>query len=93
MHKAFGNDGTKYAVKTLQEMQKNNSEGKGIQLRSFQYAIDKLKKDKKRALLYIHKSGPLLQDDDYLEDLADTYMRGLLEVDSYIQDSLKGGGE
>lgn len=93
MHKAFGNDGTIYAVKTLQEMQKNNSEGKGIQLRSFQYAIDKLKKDKKRALLYIHKSGPLLQDDDYLEDLADTYMRGLLEVDSYIQDSLKGGGE
>ena len=90
MHKAFGDDGTVYAVKTLQEMQKNNSEGKGIQLRSFQYAIDKLKKDKQRALLYIHKSGPLLQDDDYLEDLADTYMRGLLEVDSFIQDSLKG---
>ena len=69
-------------------MQSKNSEGMGIQLRSFQYAIDKIKKDKNRALLYIHKPGPLPQDDGYLKELADTYMRGLFEVDTFIQDNL-----
>lgn len=88
MHKAFGNDGTIYTEISIHEMQSKNSNGTGIQLRSFQYAIDKIKKDKSRALLYIHKSGPLLQEDEYLRELADTYMRGLFEVDAFIQDSL-----
>lgn len=89
MHKAFGNDGTIYTQTSIQEMQSKNSEGIGIQLRSFQYAIDKIKKDRKCALLYIHKPGPLPQDDEYLKELADTYTRGLLEVDTFIQDSLE----
>ena len=89
MHKAFGNDGTIYTQTSIHEMQSKNSEGIGIQLRSFQYAIDKIKKDRKCALLYIHKPGPLPQDDEYLQELADTYTRGLLEVDTFIQDSLE----
>ena len=89
MHKAFGNDGTIYTQTSIHEMQRKNSEGIGIQLRSFQYAIDKIKKDRKCALLYIHKPGPLPQDDEYLQELADTYTRGLLEVDTFIQDSLE----
>ena len=36
----------------------------------------------------IHKPGPLPQDDEYLRELADTYIRGLLEVDAFIQDNL-----
>lgn len=44
--------------------------------------------DKKYAWLYIHKPGPLPQDDEYLDELADTYLRGLLEVDTFIQDVL-----
>lgn len=44
MHKAFGNDGTIYTQTSIHEMQSKNSEGIGIQLRSFQYAIDKIKK-------------------------------------------------
>ena len=28
------------------------------------------------------------QDDEYLRELADTYIRGLLEVDAFIQDNL-----
>lgn len=40
------------------------------------------------AWLYIHKPGPLPQDDEYLDELADTYLRGLLEVDTFIQDVL-----
>lgn len=88
MHKAFGNDETIYTKTSIKEMQSKNSEGIGIQLRSFQYAIARIKKDKNRALLYIHKPGPLPRDVKYLKELADTYVRGLLEVDSFIQDNL-----
>ena len=88
MHKAFGDDGTVYTETSIYEMQNKNAEGMGIQLRSFQYAIDKIKQDRNRALFYIHKPGPLPQDDEYLRKLADTYIRGLLEVDAFIQDNL-----
>lgn len=39
-------------------------------------------------LLFRDKPGPLPQDDEYLRELADTYIRGLLEVDAFIQDNL-----
>ena len=89
MHKAFGDDETEYTETSVCEMQNRNSDGMGIQLRSFQYAIDKIKQDKNRALFYIHKPGPLPQDDEYLRELADVYVRGLSEVDNFIQDSLE----
>lgn len=88
MHKAFGMDGTIYTETSIREMQSKNSEGIGIQLRSFQYAIDKIKRDRNRAMLYIHKPGPLPHDEEYLKELADTYIRGLLEVDTFIQEKL-----
>lgn len=89
MHKAFGDDETEYTETSVCEMQNRNSDGMGIQLRSFQYAIDKIKQDKNCALFYIHKPGPLPQDDEYLRELADVYVRGLSEVDNFIQDSLE----
>lgn len=89
MHKAFGEDETEYTETSVYEMQNRNSDGMGIQLRSFQYAIDKIRQDKNRALFYIHKPGPLPQDDEYLRELADVYVRGLFEVDNFIQDSLE----
>lgn len=92
MHKAFGDDGTVYTETSIYEMQNKNSEGIGIQLRSFQYAIDKIKQDRNRALFYIHKPGPLPQDDEYLQELADIYVRGLFEVDNFIQDNLAEEG-
>ena len=92
MHKAFDDDGTVYTETSIYEMQNKNSEGMGIQLRSFQYAIDKIKQDRNRALFYIHKPGPLPQDDEYLQELADVYVRGLFEVDNFIQDNLAEEG-
>ena len=92
MHKAFGDDGTVYTETSIYEMQNKNSEGMGIQLRSFQYAIDKIKQDRNRALFYIHKPGPLPQVDEYLQELADIYARGLFEVDNFIQDNLAEEG-
>lgn len=88
MHKAFGRDGTKYTQTSVKEMQNHSSDGIGIQMRSFQYAIEKVKKDTNRAYLYIHKTGPLPKNDEYLYELADTYRRGLFEVDNFIQDNL-----
>ncbi len=67
-----------------------NSEGIEFSCVLFQYAIDKIKKKIENVLLlYIHKPGPLPQDDEYLKELAETYIRGLLEVDIFIQDSLE----
>ncbi len=93
MHKAFGIDRTIYTETSIYEMKSKHFEGVGVQLRSFQYAIDKIKQDINRALLYIHKSGPLPQDNEYLRELANTYMRGLFEVDTFIQDYLTQEGE
>ncbi len=93
MHKAFGSDGTIYTEISVREIQSKYSEGTGIQLRSFQYAIDKIKQDENRALLYIHKPGPLPMEDEYLRELAETYKRGLLEVDKFIQDNLSQGDD
>ena len=88
MHKAFGQDSTVYTENSLHHMQSNNASGIGIQLRSFQYAIDHIKKHSNIEKILIHKSGPLPQDEDYLSELASTYRRGLLEVDAFIHDML-----
>lgn len=88
MHKAFGDDGTVYTETSIHKMQTKSSGGLGVQLRSFQFAIDKVKNNPNIALLLIHQPGPLPQNDGYLAELADTYLRGLLEVDTFIQESV-----
>lgn len=88
MHKAFGYDVTQYTVESVHEMEANHDNAKGLHLRSFEYAIEKLKAKPGVEKLYIHKSGPLPDDEMYLSELADTYKRGLMEVDRWIQDSL-----
>lgn len=88
MHKAFGEDETIYTETSISNMQKNSSYSIGIQLRSFQYAIEKIKSNPNIARISIHKSGPLPQNEEYLLKLASTYKRGLLEVNSFIQDML-----
>lgn len=89
MYKAFGKDETIYTETSITKMQSKNSEGMGIQLRSFQYAIDKIKTNPNCASLYIYKPGPLPQDEEYLKELADTYKRGILEVDDFIRYNLE----
>lgn len=88
MHKAFGRDSTVYTETSIHHMQSSNASGTGVQLRSFQYAIEHIKKHPNIQRISIHKSGPLPQDEEYLSELASTYRRGLLEVDAFIQDRL-----
>lgn len=88
MHKAFGRDSTVYTETSIRNMQSSNASGIGVQLRSFQYAIEHIKKHPDIEKISIHKSGPLPQDEEYLSELASTYRRGLLEVDLFIQHRL-----
>lgn len=89
IHKAFsGSDSSVYMDSNVTDLV-NNREAKGEQIRSLQYAIYRLKKDPEKKYVLIHKPGPLEMDDAYLEELADTYYRGLMEVDKWIQDSLE----
>ena len=88
MHKAFGDDGTTYTETSILHMKNNNASGIGVQLRSFQYAIERIKKSPGMEKISIHKSGPLPQDEEYLTELASIYKRGLLEVDTFIRDML-----
>ena len=89
MYKAFGDfDPSDYMDSNVTTLV-NNREAKGEQIRSFQYAIERLKKNPEAKKALIHKPGPLEMDDAYLTELADTYYRGLMEVDKWIQDSLE----
>ena len=89
MHKAFGDfDPSVYMDSNVTEMV-SNREAKGEQIRSLQYAIKRLKENPEAKNVLIHKPGPLEMDDAYLNELADVYYRGLMEVDQWIQDSLE----
>ena len=93
MHKAYKKDPTIYTETSIKKMQGRSADGIGVQLRSFQYAIDKIKRNPDIADLYIHKTGPLRQDKQYLEELADTYSRGLLEVDTFVEEYIASEDE
>lgn len=87
MSMAFGEeeDITPYTVSSVSEIVANHAKGMGVQLRSFQVAINKIKKQPELAKILIHKSGPLSSDTNYLLDLSNVYKRGLLEVDAFIE--------
>ena len=86
MNKAFReeNDCTPYLIDHVSEMAANHAKGKGVQLRSFQIAIKKIKEQPQLAKILIHKSGPLSGDSAYLRELSNVYRRGLLEIDDFI---------
>jgi len=89
MNKAFGfgADNTVYTTLSVSDIVRNHSSGQGVQLRSFQYAISRVKNNPLVARTLIHKSGPLNHDKTYLEELASMYVRGLMEVDNFISNS------
>lgn len=87
MHHAFGNyDPSEYLYSDVSIIE-NNRGLVGEQLRSFQYAIQKLKQNVNAKNILIHKPGPLESNEEYLKELSETYYRGLMEVDQWIQES------
>jgi hypothetical protein len=83
---AFGskNDTTQYTVPDLGAQVLDTRKAEGVQVRSFQYAIERLKKQPQLAKLLIHKPGSLADEIAHLDQLADVYLRGLAEVGQLI---------
>lgn len=76
----IGNDGTTYTVSDLRAQPLDTRESTGKQVRSFQYAIERLRGNPQLANLLIHKPGSLADEATHLDRLADVYRRGLGEV-------------
>lgn len=73
-------DPTTYGIPNLKKAALKTSESEGKQVRSFQFAIARLKKTPDLAKLLIYKPGPLSQQPHDVSELADVYRRGLEEV-------------
>jgi hypothetical protein len=74
-------DSTKYGLSNLAAHELNTREAQGQQIRSFQYAIEKIRQKPKLAALYIHKPGPLSDESPARQTaLAGVYNRGLAEL-------------
>ena len=86
MHNAYGLgvDTTTYARKSINELIQSHAKRKGEQLRSFQIAIKRIKDNPSFKNILIYKGGKLDGDMEYINQLADVYYRGLIEVDNFI---------
>lgn len=91
MARAYGvdSDPTEYYYDRISTIRTNHASAEGVQLRSFEIAINRVNTTPTLAKLLIHKSGPIEGDAEYLDRLADAYLRGLLEVGSFIRLSLE----
>jgi len=79
-----GGDATTYTVEDLHAQPLDTRESTGKQIRSFQYAIERLRARPQLANLLIHKPGSLADESAHLNELADVYRRGLGEVERLI---------
>lgn len=73
-------DKTTYNISDLHAQPLDTRESTGRQVRSFQYAIERLRGNPQLSKLLIHKPGSLADKAVYLDHLADVYRRGLEEV-------------
>lgn len=74
-------DPTVYTLDDLAARPLNSREAEGIQIRSFQLAIDRLRRRPDLATVLIHKPGPLYDESPARQSaLAAVYKRGLEEV-------------
>jgi hypothetical protein len=80
-------DSTTYTIHDLSARPPSTRESEGVQVRSFQLAIDRLRARPDLASLLIHKPGPLTDESpDHVDALADLYRRGLEEVGALLVD-------
>lgn len=79
-----GHDSTVYTVPDLRTYPLDTNKSIGKQVRSFQFAIERLRGRPDLAKLLIHKPGPLTDEIPRLDQLADVYRRGLSEVAQLI---------
>ncbi len=78
-------DPTDYTLADLHGAIMDTRHAEGKQIRSFHYAIDRLKARPQLAKMLIHKPGPLYDNPDRLDALARVYQRGLDEVGALLK--------
>lgn len=90
MHKAYGfkNETATYTDTSILALIESHAKRKGEHLRSFQIAIKRITSKPELRHILIFKSGRLDGTPEYIEQLADVYNRGLLEVGTFIDDYL-----
>ena len=79
-----GQDSTVYTVPDLRAHPLDTQGSNGIQVRSFQFAIERLRRRPDLAKLLIHKPGSLADEIQHLDQWAGVYRRGLGEVAQLI---------
>lgn len=79
-----GSDSTVYTLSDLRAHPLDTKESIGKQVRSFQFAIERLRGRPDLARFLIHKPGSLADEVHRLDQLADVYRRGLNEVAQLI---------
>lgn len=80
-----GHDSTPYTVADLRAHPFDTNDAVGQQVRSFQFAIERLRARPDLAKVLIHKPGPLSEEVGHLDQLAGVYRRGLEEVGHLIE--------
>lgn len=80
-----GADSTVYTIDDLAARVLDTRQSEGVQVRSFQLAIERLRARPALAPILIHKPGPLFDESPARQaSLADVYRRGLEEVDALL---------
>lgn len=81
----LGADQTPYTLDDLSASELDTTKAEGQQVRSFQFAINRIRENPSLARLLIHKPGPLSDESAARQDaLADVYLRGLAELDAVL---------
>jgi hypothetical protein len=75
----YPKDPTDYTV-DLRSKTLDTGSAEGQQVRSFQFAAGRVAADPALAQILIHTAGPLADEAQHLDELADVYRRGLAEV-------------
>jgi len=83
--KGFGHDETQYGM-PIDDTIINSKNVKGIQIRSFQIACEKIRNNPNLAKTLIYKPGPLNDTPDEISLYEDLYRRGMDEVYNLIKD-------
>lgn len=86
IHSGLGiTDPTTYTLADLASKTLDTKQAEGRQIRSFQFAIERLRKQPRLASLLIHKPGPLTDESpDRQAVLAEVYRRGMGEIASLL---------
>jgi len=81
-----GVDDTPYTVADLTNQPIDTNKAEGRDVRSFQFALARLKKEKHRARFAIHEPGPLVDHPGDLHAYEKLYINGLQEVGQLLRD-------